>query len=120
MAFEEFTLISGRITPTISIGRGGFGISSGFMKKYPTLSSSVGVKLYFDAERKAVGLRFAATPEENLAKMKPLNKGGFYLSARSFLIKYDIDRDKYEPRYIPKEEQTPQGMLFVFALKQKE
>ena len=119
MAFQEFKSTGGRFTPTVSISRGGFGISVGFGKKYQEVKAGSGVRLYFDAERKAVGFVFTPTHQDGTFKLKPLNKGGFYMGARSFLVQYDVNRDKYEARYHPKEETTPDGRMFVIELKEK-
>ena len=123
MAFEEYKPVSGRYTPVISIGRGGFGISVGFERKYTDAirdESTTGVKLYFDTSRSAgaIGFKFVSAQEEGTLKIKRLSKGGFFLPARAFLVKHDID-DRFETRYTPKIETTPQGELFVIELKEK-
>ena len=123
MAFEEFKPTVGRFTPTISIGRSGFGFSSGFAKKYGSLiekkDGMSGIKLYFDRDRLAVGFKIVSTQEDGVIKLKSIPNGGYFLGARSFLVKYDIVRTQFELRYQPKVEQSSDGQLFVIELKRK-
>lgn len=124
MAFEEYKPISGRYTPVISIGRGGFGISVGFERKYAEVvgnETTTGIKLYFDSSRGvgAIGFKFVPIQEDGALKIKRLNKGGFAVPARQFLIKHDIIDRQHESRYTPKEEETPHGKLFVIELKKR-
>jgi hypothetical protein len=55
--------------------------------------------------------------------MMPLKlgaKGGGYLNAKAFLIKFDIDAKQYKGRYLPKEVINPdQTTTYVFELKEK-
>jgi len=123
MAFEKFKPIGfrSRINPAISISRSGIGISAGFARKYSAvMAGAEAIELFYDKERNAIGFKFVPAATEGALKMKPLGGGGYHVSALSFLVSYDIDRDLYESRYIPKEEQTPAGSLFVLELKRKE
>ncbi len=120
MAFEAFIPTGGRYTPSVSLSRGGFGLSAGFQRKYESEIGDImqkGAQLFYDIERKAVGFRFAPVSLESTIKLKKIENGGYYIPAKEFLIKYDIDREVLESRYLPKEELTPEGKIFVIELK---
>ncbi len=119
--FQEFNSVGGRILPSISLGKsGGFGVSAGFIKKYEP-GNVVGVKLFFDKEKMAVGFKFLKKSEEGMMKIKMAPKqGGGHISAQAFLIKFDLESKKYSGKYTPKEDPLPNGdKMFVIELKQK-
>ncbi len=115
--FEEYNSVGGRVIPSISLGAaGGFGISAGFVKKYD-LTGVVGVKLFFDKEKVAVGFKFLKTGEEGMVKIKLApNQGGAYITANSFLIKYDLDAKDFSGKYAPKEVDSADTKIYVIEL----
>ena len=117
--FEEFTSFKGKFSSKISLGKiGGFGFSSGFFHRN-NLKGSVGLKLFYDKDKKAVGFKFLDSPEEGMVKLKPRQTGG-YISAISFLGKYNIDPHKYAGRYDPKEIADEKlGKIFIIELKER-
>jgi len=118
--FEEFNQKQGRFTPYISIAKtGGFGISSGFNHKYK-VDEAIGVKLYWDQNNKAIGMRFLSQEESAMFKIKLRKDGGGFLPAKSFFGSYDIDTEKYTGRYEPKVvNDTPFGKMFVIELRKE-
>lgn len=96
-------------------------MSAGFARKYQNEIVSpdmYGVKLFFDSERQAIGFQIAPLSEDGVLKIKQLQRGGYFVPARAFMVQYDID-DSYEPRYTPREEVMFGGKLFVIELKKK-
>jgi hypothetical protein len=117
--FKEFNATGGRILPSISLGEsGGFGISAGFIKKYD-FSSLVGAKIFFDATKNVVAFKFLTAPEEGMMKIKMApNQGGGHISAKAFLIKFDIDSKKFSGKYTPQQKNIPNvGDVFLIELK---
>ena len=117
--FIEFNSVGGRVTPIISLGiTGGIGVSAGFSKKYD-LSNVIGVKLLYDTEKKVIGIKFLSEKEDGMMKLKPVVNGGYYINAKSFMIKFDIDAKLYTNRYAPKEIEIPgQGKIYVIEIKE--
>lgn len=116
-SFEEYNKIGGRFTPTINLGiSGGIVISAGFSKKYD-IANAVGIKLFYDKARNAVGVKFLKEAEDGMLKLKMSAKGGAYVNAKSFLIKFDIDQKVMAGKYDPKEISTPNGKMYVIELK---
>lgn len=119
--FEEYKAVGGRFNPTISLSKtGGFGISAGFMRTYD-YKDIVGVKLFYDKEKKAVGFKIFQKNEEGMLKAitRKDEKGvyGAYLSAKAFLLKYEIDVEKYAGRYSPKKVENGNETIFVIELE---
>ena len=111
-----------RFAPQIILGQGGFTFSVGFARKYETYLGDVSqqaLKLFFDETKRAIGFKFVPKDEEGAVRIKKLSHGGYYINARAFLVKYDIERSKHEARYTPQETDTPQGKLGVVELKGK-
>lgn len=121
--FEEFTSVKSKFTPSVSLVKpGGFNISSGFVHRYP-IANKVGVKLYYDKGRKAVGIRFLTNSEPGMFKLQVRSRdrgGGGYFGARSFLTSYGIDLSKFKKKYFPEPVQHPSlGEIFVLELEQE-
>ena len=116
--FEEFKEVGGRFKPIISLGtRSDFGLSSGFTNAYD-LKGVVGVKMFYDSAKKAVGFKFLTTKEDGMANVVLRPKGG-YISAQSFIGKFKIDQAKYAGRYEPVEiNDSVRGKIYVIELKE--
>lgn len=111
-----------RFIPQVILNQGGFTFSVGFSRKYESSLGDVktlAVKLFFDEAKQAVGFKFVPNTEEGAVKIKILGHGGYYINSRAFLVKYSLERSKYEFRYVPQEVETPMGKLFVIELKKK-
>ena len=92
--WEEFKEAGGRFKPVISLGeKSGFGLSSGFTHSFD-ISGSIGVKMYYDPNKKAVAFKFLKTKEDGMLSVKLRDKGG-YIGAQSFIQKYKIEQNKY-------------------------
>ncbi len=118
--FEEFTEYGGKFDSKISLSRyGGFGFSSGMFNRYK-LGSAVGLKMYFDPEKRAVAFRFLDKEEDKMIRLKQRQSGGF-VSAIAFLKKYSMDPYAYCGRYKPDLiiDSHP-GKMFVIELKKQE
>jgi len=75
--------------------------------------------LFWDNEKKAVGLHFTNKKDEKgIYKVKRSSKGGgARISAKSFIAKNKIDLSVYSGRYLWKKIDEPTiGQLFVFEL----
>lgn len=119
--FEAFRAIGGRIVPTFNIGKNwGVVISAGFTKKYDINSSNcAGVKFFFDRDKRAIGIKFLNKPEDGMVKIRMAKKGGAYINAKSFMIRFEIDPEKVSGKYPPKELQIGDGIGYVIELKEK-
>ncbi len=119
--FEEFKKEKGRFLPKISVtANGGIGISSAFGKKY-NIKDYSGVKLFWDAAQKVVGIKFIKEAEEGMFPLKVREDEAAHLMAKSFFVKYDIKVKELVSRYEPEETEVPGiGRLFVVKLKSKE
>ena len=119
-SFEQFNATGGRIIPYISLGEsGGFGVSAGLVKKYE-IGSVVAVKVFYDKAKNAVAFKFSDKFEDGMLKVKMAPKqGGGHISAKVFLVKYDIDANKFKGKYTPREIEMPNvGKVFVIDLKE--
>jgi hypothetical protein len=116
--FEEFKEAGGRFRPIISLGeKSGFGLSSGFTHTYD-LNGSIGVKLFYDAEKNAVAFKFLKEKESGMVSLKLREKGG-YISAQSFIGRFKIDQKRFAGRYEPKEiTEEPLGKIYVIELSE--
>lgn len=119
--FEEFKQKSGRFNPLITVAKsGGFGISTGFSKKYD-IQGCIGVKLFYDRANSSVGLKFVKEKEAGMFKLKVRKDGGAHLPAKSFFEAYEIKPEALVGRYIPeKAEDNIFGTLFVITLRELE
>jgi hypothetical protein len=111
-----------RFVPQIILNQNGFTFSVGFSRKYGAALGDIkklSVKLFYDEGKGAVGFKFVPDTEEGSVKLKILGHGGYFINARAFLVKYDLERSKYEIRYMPQEIDSPAGKLFVIELKRK-
>jgi hypothetical protein len=118
--FQEYNATGGRILPSISLGEsGGFGVSAGFVKKYE-IDSVVAAKIFYDQEKNAVAFKFSDKVEDGMLKVKLApNQGGGYISAKEFLIKFDIDSKKFKGKYTPAQIDMPNiGKVFIIELKE--
>ncbi|OHB06427.1 MAG: hypothetical protein A3B16_02325 [Candidatus Zambryskibacteria bacterium RIFCSPLOWO2_01_FULL_45_43] len=82
------------------------------------LNDFVGVKLYFDAAEKKIGIKLVKEKAEGVFKLSKQAQGkGAYFTAHSFLSSLSIDPKKYAGRYEPEEVNDPEfGKLFVIQL----
>jgi hypothetical protein len=117
--FDQFTEFKSKFSVKISIGKnGGFNFSSGFYHKY-NLKNSVGLKLFYDTERKAIAFKFLKNPDSGMITLKKRDAGG-HLLVRSFLGKYSIDPKKYAGRYDPQEIIDERGeKIYVIELRER-
>jgi hypothetical protein len=117
--FEKFTGTGSRYDAKISLGeKSGFGLSSGFTRKYD-LEGTVGVNLFYDKSSNAVAFKFLKQKEKDMAgvSLRP-NKNGGYINAKAFLTKYDINQSTCHGQYDVKEiEDASFGKLYVIELK---
>jgi len=117
--FEELEVTGGRFTPLVSlVETGGIGVSAGFTRKYNlTAENTVAVKLLFDKDRNAVGMRFLSSKEDGAIKVKFAERGGAHLNAKPLWVKFDVSYKDFVNKYIPKEINDPQkGKIYVFEL----
>jgi len=117
--FEEYKSPGGRILPRITLGKsGGINISAGFAKKYD-IRNVVGARVFFDKEKMAIGIVLVKEKVDGMLNIKLAPKqGGGYINTRGFLIKYDIDAERWSNRYEPKEVDIPNGeKMFVIELQ---
>lgn len=102
----------------ISFNKSGFMISSGFCAKENVKNFSKAI-LYFDEEKKAVGIQFTneSSAEDAFALIHG-NKGTTAsISVRSFVRANNIDNPKYFGRKIPKKITLEEvGDIFVIDL----
>ena len=122
MAFEEFNAKGGKFKPQIIINKyGGFTLSSGMHHRYG-IDKYMGVKLYFDADTKKVGVRLIDKEDDGMFKLKKReNEKGAFFSARSFWGAYNVDTQKVSGRYNPEEiEDEKFGKMFVITLIEKQ
>ena len=94
MAFEKFTRIRSRgYTPQISIwSRGQIGLNQAVLDKYKIGEYAI---LFFDRDTKRVGIKFTNNKSESgAAKIIKRKTGGASLSARAFLVNYDLISEK--------------------------
>lgn len=116
--FEEFTGFKSKFSTKISVGKSGFGFSSGLYNKY-SLDNYKALKVFFDKANNAIAFKFYAEPESGTIKLKKRSGGG-YLGGRSFFGKYSIDPTKYANKYEPREIEYGQlGKVLVIDLKEK-
>ncbi len=121
---EEFKNSGGRFTPLISVGEaGGIGISSGFAKKYELNNKNTkSVRLFYWKDKVAIGLMFLEKLEESTLKLRFTDdeRGGAYVNAKPFWIKFDIEYKNFVRKYIPKEITTEKGKIYVIELREKQ
>lgn len=101
----------------ISFNKSGFMISSGFYMKEKIKDFSK-VVLYFDSEKKAVGIQF--TSDSNAEGSFTLihgNKGTTgSISVRSFVVTHNLNKTEYYGRKIPKKIDYQGSGIFVIDL----
>lgn len=118
--FEEFTDFKGKFDAKITVGKSGFGFTSGLINKYK-LDEFKALKIYFDKSQNAIAFQFFKEHEAGTIKFKKRGGGGGYLGARSFFGKYSIKPEDYAGKYAPKEiKQEQMGTLLVIELKKKQ
>ena len=104
MPFERFTKVGSRQAPKISIRAGGsFGLSQGALNRFRFEQENTHVVLFYDADRKLIGIKPTANADEEGAikvNVRPyrtgedtLSKTAFF-SAKSFLDFYEIPYEK--------------------------
>ncbi len=117
--FTEFRDVGAKLTPIISLGENsGFGISSGFSRKYD-VKDVVATKMYYDQEKKVIAFKFLKQKEKGTVSVKMREKGG-YINAKSFLKTFKIDQKIYCGRYEPEEIMDENlGKIYVIYLKDR-
>jgi hypothetical protein len=115
--FKEFNALTGRFTPLVSVMRTGvIGLSAGFTKTYEIDQQKYSsVKLYFDIEKKAVGMRFFAGKEEGALPLRFIPRGGAQINAASFWYKFQVAHKNIQ-KFIPEIVEQPEGKIYVFEL----
>lgn len=122
--FEEFTGYGSKVSRKISItGSMSFGIPPAFyqenqLSKYPYVS------LFFDKNKKTIGILFKDNKDNGGFKIIGYGAGareGATFVARSFFTHYKIDVGKYKGKYTPKKiHQEGVGDLYVIDLNEND
>jgi hypothetical protein len=94
MAFEKFTQTGQRFKPKISIWEGGqIGFTQGAIKRFNLDYFNYAI-LFYDRERKKIGIKFTnEEKEEGVIKFNHRKTGGV-ISGKAFLDFYGIDYSK--------------------------
>lgn len=104
MTFERFTKTRGRAyTPKASIwSRGQLGFNQGAIEKFNLKDYDYAV-LFYDREAKKIGVKFTNdNSEEGVVKVVRRPTGGASISAKAFLVHYEIahsETKKYDVEY---------------------
>lgn len=119
---KRFVRIGSRVgSYFISFNKSGFMISSGFYLKEKIRAFSK-VVLYFDSEKKAVGIEFTndSDAEGSFALIHGNKRTTGSISARSFVVTYDLNKPEYFGRKYPKKIDYQGSNIFVIDLLEKE
>lgn len=121
--FEKFKNLNARLENRISVTKS---FSIGFPTKFYNsngLRDFKYVVLFYDKERKAIGIQFTNNENETDKFSISHSKQGYggHIVARSFFTTYDINPGKYVSKY-EWEKSAVEGVgdLFVISLKDKE
>lgn len=117
--FEKFSSTGGKYETRISLTASR---SFGFPMKF-YVENGIGkykyVVLFYDREKKAVGLKFTSDEEEpHKYSIIKSDKYGGSIVATSFFKKYDLDPKKYKRKYEWEKVKTDFGTLFVIELNE--
>lgn len=94
MSFEKFTKTGRGYAPKVSIWtRGQIGFNQGAVERYGISNYEYAV-LYYDREHKQIGISFTNDPNEEGINKIVKGKTGAFLSAKSFLDYYNVDRSE--------------------------
>lgn len=117
MAFERFTA-RGRVAgPCISIrSNGQIAFSKAAVDTFDLMNFRYAV-LFFDPERKAIGIKPTNDDTEPGARRLTAKKGSAFITAQSFLGYYNIGKEKAVRYPLQKDEET--GLL-VAEIKDKD
>lgn len=119
---EKFVNVGSRVSNYfISFNKSGFMISSGFYTKEGIKNFSK-VVLYFDSEKKAIGMEFINDNDaEGAFALIHANKGTTgSVSARSFITTYNLNKPEYFGRKVPKKIEYQGNEIFVIDLIENE
>lgn len=120
--FTKFKDVGSRVgNYFISFNKSGFMVSSGFYLKEKISSFSKAV-LYFDEQKKSVGIQFSMDSEaEGAFALTHGNKGTTgSIGARSFIFANNLNKIEYYGRKIPKKIDYQGNQIFVIDLAEKE
>ena len=109
MAFERFTARGRTAGPSISIrSNGQIAFSKTAVQTYDLANYRYAI-LYFDPERKAIGIQPTNNDGEAGARRLTVKKGSAFITAQSFIQYYGITRKKNARYPLVKDEET--GLL---------
>jgi hypothetical protein len=120
--FKKFEHTNQRFEDRITVtGTSSFGFPTKFFKDH-NIASYKYVVIFYDADKKAVGLHFTNSEEEKhkytILKSK-VGYGGSVI-ATSFFKTYNINPKTYQGRYEWEKKEIPEaGTLFVIVLKER-
>jgi|GEM_PF-770646 len=119
--FHKFENTNQRFEDRITVtGTNAFGFPTKFFKDQ-SIENYKYVVIFYDPDKKAVGLHFTNSEEEKhkFTIIKSKGYGGSVI-ATSFFKTYNIDPKKYHGKYEwEKKEMPPTGTLFVIILKER-
>jgi|GEM_PF-5040878 len=118
--FEEFHQSGERFTPYVSINNTGvIGLSSGFTKKYDFNDKvAPAAKLFYDRNKKVVGISFSKTKEEGMVNVKYIAGGGAQINGKAFWTKFDVLYREFVNKYLPsKQDDALEPHFFIVDLK---
>lgn len=118
--FTKFENTHGRYEDRITItSSNSIGFPTKFYKEN-NIDSYKYVILYFDEEKKAIGVQFSTDDNEphKFTIIKSKDGYGGSVVATSFFKKHGIDPKTHKGKYDWKKAETPFGELFVIELKQ--
>jgi hypothetical protein len=119
--FTKFENTHGRYEARITITASN---SIGFPTKFyneNNIDNHKYIVLYFDEEKKAIGIQFSNDDNEphKFTIIKSKDGYGGSVVATSFFKKHGIDPKAHKGKYDWKKVETPFGELFVFELKKE-
>ena len=105
--FEQFLAVGGSYAPRVSIrSNGTLGLSQGLMRKHGLTVGEWYAQLFFDAEKRAIGIKFTQNQNEQgaikvHARSSPgkhgLENWSGHIAARAFLDYYSVEYENPNP-----------------------
>lgn len=120
--FTKFENTHGRYEDRITItGSNSIGFPTKFYKENKIADYKY-VVLYYDNEKKAIGIQFSIDENEphKFTIIKSKDDYGGSVVVTSFFKKHDLNSKAYKGKYEWKKVETPFGELFVFELREEQ